>query len=56
MHTAHTAIGTTISPDASCPQVIQPSYSAALVIVPSMIECSATIEMGREANQRAMGI
>ena len=51
MHTTHSTIGTTISPDALCPQLIQPSYSAALVIVPSMIEFSATIEMGRPTPQ-----
>jgi len=50
-HTAHATIGATMSADASWPQVIQPSYSAALAIVPSMIECKATIETGRAANQ-----
>ena len=51
-HTAHNTIGAIINADASWPQVIQPSCSAALAIVPSMIECRATIQMGRAANQR----
>ena len=37
-----------MSTDAPCPQLIQPSYSAALEIVPSMIDCSATMEVGGE--------
>ena len=51
-HATHATIGTTISTDASCPHVIQPSYSAALNSIPSMIDCRAMIEMGREANHR----
>lgn len=52
-HATQAKIGTIISTDASWPHEIQPSYSAALAIVPRMIECSATMEMGRAANCRA---